>query len=256
MTAGRSFVAAGIVGVMVWALKRELEYHEGQGGDAALLKSNFVPGRVAEPKSSDRGQMISAALNLFSNFNLGERQPTGEQAGQALGTRYAPARGGTGGITNLLGLIRSKEAPRGYDDYYRGSKIPPPRRLTTMTIREVLDWQDKSVAAGSASSAAGGYQIIRKTLRGLVGKGHARLDEKFSPKVQDRLALALLNQRGLQSYRDGYLSSEQFANNVAKEWASFPVVTGAKKGRSYYAGDGLNQALIGVDAVMNAVRAI
>lgn len=69
----------------------------------------------------------------------------------------------------LLDFIGSIEAPRGYDDYYRGVSSPPPRPLTTMTVREVLAWQDR-IDRYSKSEAAGRFQIIEDTLRGLVRK--------------------------------------------------------------------------------------
>ena len=70
------------------------------------------------------------------------------------------------------------------------------------------------------------------------------------------MALALLERRGLSKYKAGKISAEQFGNNLAKEWASFPVVTGSKRGRSYYAGDGLNKAHLGVSEVMDVVKAL
>ena len=52
------------------------------------------------------------------------------------------------------------------------------------------------------------------------------------------------------------MSTEDFANNIAKEWASMPVVTGAAKGKSYYGGDGINKSLVSVDAFLDAVRSV
>jgi hypothetical protein len=51
------------------------------------------------------------------------------------------------------------------------------------------------------------------------------------------------------------MTAEAFANSLAKEWASLPVVTGKKKGQSYYSGDGLNKALVNVEPFLAAVRA-
>lgn len=65
-----------------------------------------------------------------------------------------------------------------------------------------------------------------------------------------------MNRRGLGSYKSGKMSAEAFANNLAKEWAGLPVVSGPKKGRSYYAGDGLNGATVSVAEFMAAVRSV
>ena len=70
--------------------------------------------------------------------------------------------------TDLLTFIRTLEAPRGYGDYERRIRIPPPKPLTAMTVGEVLDWQVRLRRAGAISTAVGGYQII---LNSAVGAG-------------------------------------------------------------------------------------
>jgi hypothetical protein len=63
----------------------------------------------------------------------------------------------------------------------------------------------------------------------------------------------------------GRLSDVGFALNLAKEWASFPVLAPVqgqrrklKRGQSYYSGDGLNKALVKpevIEALLVAARA-
>jgi len=171
------------------------------------------------------------------------------------GGATATATQGGGNAGGLLDLIGRLEAPQGYAQVYGGTRLDPPRPITTMTVGEVLDWQSRSVAAGSASSAAGRYQIIRPTLSGLVSQGAVSRSDRFDQATQDRLAGVLMERRGLSSYRSGRMSAETFANNLAKEWASLPVVTGGKRGRSYYAGDGLNNALTTPDTVLKTIKA-
>lgn len=161
--------------------------------------------------------------------------------------------------TNLLNLIGSVEAPRGYDQVYGGSVIQPPRPITTITIAEVLDYQDASVRAGSKSSAAGRFQFIRSTLRSLVNEGHARLSDRFDVATQNKLGLALLNRRGLKSYKSGRITSRDFGQRLSQEWASLPAMTVDKKGRtakgqSYYAGDGLNKSLVSQDRLLAVIE--
>ena len=67
----------------------------------------------------------------------------------------------------MLNMIGALEAPAGYDQVYSGVVDHPPRRITTMTVDEVLAWQRQTVRT-SVSSAAGRYQIIRPTLQGLL----------------------------------------------------------------------------------------
>lgn len=163
----------------------------------------------------------------------------------------------------ILSLIGSVEAPKGFDQVYGGSAIVPHRPITGMTLKEVRDWQQRSVEAGSKSSAAGRFQIIRRTLDALVSKGVATWGDRFDQKTQKRLAIALMKGRGLEAFVSGSMSAKAFANNLAKEWASMPVVTPVQgrwrrvqPGETYYAGDGLNKALVTPDEVLAAIRQI
>jgi hypothetical protein len=123
--------------------------------------------------------------------------------------------------------------------------------LTNMTVLEVLKFQSSMRGAlGLESSAVGKYQIIQGTLQSLVSQGHVSLDEQFSPAVQDRLAIALLNRRGYQRYLQGALTVHEFADRVALEWASFPM----PDGRSYYAGVGSNKALVDRSTVVSTLQ--
>ncbi|MFQ6550513.1 hypothetical protein AADZ90_021430 [Aestuariibius sp. 2305UL40-4] len=128
----------------------------------------------------------------------------------------------------------------------------PKRPLTSMTIGEVLDWQD-SIDPLYMSEAAGAGQFLEDTLRDIYDDAGFDRNDLFNEEAQDALVLFLLRRRGFQRFLNGRLSTEAFANNLAKEWASLPVVTGAKKGRSYYAGDGLNKAHAGVDEILHAI---
>ena len=130
-----------------------------------------------------------------------------------------------------------------------------PAKLSAMTIAEVLAWQD-SIDAMYRSEAAGRYQIMEDTLRSLYREAGMTGADLFDRAGQDRLAVALLKRRGLDMFLDGRLSAEAFANNLAREWASLPMVSGPKRGRSYYDGDGLNKAGVDVAPFIAAVRAI
>lgn len=125
-----------------------------------------------------------------------------------------------------------------------------------MTIKEVLGWQGLAIAMGYKSTAAGKYQIIRKTLIGVCQGGGIPLESLFDEEGQDRIARKLLERRGLDFYIEGTMKAETFANHLAKEWASLPCVSGPKKGRSYYSGDGLNKALVDVQPFLDAVASV
>ncbi len=122
-----------------------------------------------------------------------------------------------------------------------------------MTVAEVLEWQEAHVGAGSVSNAVGKYQIIRPTLTGLVDQLNIDQVERFDEALQDRLAIALLERRGAQDYVNENLSREQFAANLAKEWAALPKVIGPNPDDSYYESDGINKSNISVDEVFQCL---
>ena len=74
-----------------------------------------------------------------------------------------------------------------------------PRNLVTMSLDQVDAMQSAMLKHPDnkfGSSAAGRYQIVQKTLRGLRGKLGLKGDEFFDGNMQDRLAEELLRQRG------------------------------------------------------------
>lgn len=144
-----------------------------------------------------------------------------------------------------------------YDVVWGGIKAKhrPPKSLRTMTVAEVLAWQD-SIDPLYRSEAAGRYQIMEDTLRVAAPAAGVKPTERFDEKTQDRLAVHLMRGRGLDLYLNGAITAEHFANQLAREWASLPVVTGKKKGRSFYDGDGLNKSLVDVGPFLAAVRSV
>lgn len=171
----------------------------------------------------------------------------------------------------LLNLIASGESSRSGGDPYCSlypSTYEP--RLVTMTINQVIDFQRYRTASrssgglGIASSACGRYQFIRKTLEGIVSQVGLDRNTRFTPQVQDYLILETLKRsRGLDSWKSGGISDEQFQLNLAKEFASVPVpfnTQGAnravQKGESYYAGDRLNASHHNADVFLQNLKDI
>lgn len=153
-------------------------------------------------------------------------------------------------------IVRAENGGRlNWDSVYGGIRMAdrPTFPVTSMKVREVLAWQQKVRSKGYPSSAVGGPQFIYKTLVSLIPR-YAGMDDLFDETTQRNLALALLRGRGLDTYLAGKVSAEAFADALAREWASLPVIIGPKAGRSYYAGDGLNKALVTIEATLAAVR--
>ena len=152
----------------------------------------------------------------------------------------------------LLATIARGESGGNYNAYF-GSPANSTIRFTDMTVAEVLAWQEDYVRRGSISNAVGKYQIIRPTLVGLVNQLGIDATERFDENLQDRLAIALLERRGSVDYVNSKLSREDFAANLAKEWAALPKVLGPNPHDSYYASDGINKSRVSVDEVYSAL---
>lgn len=157
--------------------------------------------------------------------------------------------------TALLTTIARGESHGNYNAYF-GHTNNRTIDFTTMPVRQVLSWQQRYTATGQPSNAVGKYQFIYPTLKGLVEELHINEDELFSPALQDRLAIKLIQRRGLVDFMRGRISREEFAHNLSREWAALPRVLGDNPNASYYAGDGLNQALISVHDTLAAIDSL
>jgi len=150
------------------------------------------------------------------------------------------------GVGDILNLIARYEAPGGYNQYYTAAPFAPPRRLTSLTIGEVLIWQQKLRSRGTKSTAVGRYQIIYKTLRSMVNTGVLPKTALFNAANQDRLARALL--KPCLAYQK-FNSLAPFGNCLAGIWAAFPMHSGPLKGKSKYHAVAQNRALVSVKTV-------
>ena len=171
------------------------------------------------------------------------------------------------GAAILLDFIRQTEVGRSdrasYDVIYANKQGRLAKPLTSMTYGEIVDAQ-KGWSKNHGSSAAGGYQFMRATLIGLAKEITViRGDQVFDPDLQDRLGYHLLKRRGYERFVTGQISMTAFGKALAQEWASFPVLApteGQKRsvarGETYYAGDGLNEALVKPETVEAVLRQV
>ena len=155
----------------------------------------------------------------------------------------------------LLDLIARVESKGNYNAYF-GNAGNSSITFTEMSIADVLSWQEDFVAAGHPSSAVGRYQIISTTLKSLVQQLDIDTNQPFNETMQDKMAVALLERRGATEYVNNQIDGRQFAAELAKEWAALPKIIGDRPEQSYYAGDGLNRALVKVDEVLRAVGGV
>lgn len=156
-----------------------------------------------------------------------------------------------GKIGEVLDLIAGPES-RGHYDIMFGSRRHP--EILDMTITELFKFQrdykaGKITGRPMETAASGRYQFMPKTLAEcVVGLGMNPNKEKFSPENQDKLIIyRLRSTRRLDDWLSGKISNQQFMDNLAMEFASFPAPS--KGGRSWYDKVGSNKAGISVAAV-------
>lgn len=261
-----------------------------------VLQKPFIPGspypepilnranKVAAPEpvakstsivpSVDPGSMGSSGYSANDHESEGcdnpalvisiRRAPEGESNDAV----NSATQGSLAPLLNFIGNLESK----GYDDIVGlvSRSRYPTKRITQMTMQEVLDWQE-SVDKFQLSEAVGRYQIVEDTLRGYNNdkeKGPGRplytraglsASSLFSPENQDKMATVLIRARGLDTFLNSPLASdrEKFANNLAKEFASLPIVSGRNAGKSANQGDKAgNRALTTIQAYLDAIDAV
>lgn len=141
-------------------------------------------------------------------------------------------------LAGLLDIIGAVEAgTKGYDAVQLRARIKPPRPPSTLTLGEILDWIE---ATPRQQHAIGRYQIIPSTLRSLIRQMDISPETRFSPQLQDAMALRLLKDAGLRDFAAGRKTADEFMDAVAWIWAGLPLRTG----RSAYHGFNGNYAVI------------
>lgn len=168
------------------------------------------------------------------------------------------------GAVLLLDFIADFESNGDYRVIYGNHQTQLPEPITGMTLNALLAAQ-AGWGARWGSSAAGRYQFMPPTLKGLMKQMHLTGDELFSPDMQDMLGFKLLAGRGYAKFKSGAASREEFGKQLAMEWASLPVLATTQgahrivaRGETYYAGDKLNRALVKperVEALLDKVAA-
>ena len=202
--------------------------------------ANHTEFRELQNDIKTRGRTAARDSRDYSKFNEGAAVQAAKMGEPVLGKNIYNSQ--------MLELIGKGESGGDYNRVYGKAKRID---LTNMTINEVVAWQkDYTSNQGSASSAAGKYQVIRKTLEASVREMGLSGNEKFDPAMQDKIAKHLLDKRGYTAVLEGRMSEEKFANNAASEWASLKKTNG----RGAYDGDGLNAGKISAGQTIGATR--
>lgn len=149
---------------------------------------------------------------------------------------------------DILALIRRHESAENYN-IANGSRAVD---FTSMTVNDVIAWQQQDERTnGNMSAAAGAYQIIRTTLTGLRDSMGLTGNEKFDEAMQDRMATKLMEQRGYRKFLSGEISGKEFMHELSREWAAIPKDF---SNLSHYAGDGVNAAQTKAGTVIDVLK--
>jgi muramidase (phage lysozyme) len=155
-----------------------------------------------------------------------------------------------------------KDGNRGYDTIFgHRQKNLAALKTKPITKRTVDEWIATMPWWGGRSSASGRYQFMKATLKDLKAQLGLRGAQVMDENLQDRLGYHLLRRRGYDKWISGQMSDADFSTNLAKEWASLPVLKAMKghhrtitRGQSYYVGDALNKSLVKPEKFEQALR--
>jgi len=154
----------------------------------------------------------------------------------------------------ILNTIYGVESNNNYDAWNNSAKNPPQKDLTSLTVKEIMDYQ-----GNNKGPAAGAGQIKFDTLSYLINAGTLSEDDLFTAATQDIANNKLLDRRGFNSWLSGDLSDLDFGDNIASEWASIPLLSsmttpnGVEKERGESRYGGSNKALLGADVWENVL---
>jgi conjugal transfer mating pair stabilization protein TraG len=161
----------------------------------------------------------------------------------------------------ILDMIAEKESHGNYNAVIGHINGYHGKDITDMTIRQIYSLMDEVLYKHTPrmpSTAMGRYQIIRKTMKSLAEILKLNVDrDKFTPVLQDRMAVELLKVRNYQKWWLKKMGTIDFAHHLSKEWASLPDPY--KGGRSHYdgiAGNHAGMSLAHVYATLDKARSL
>jgi len=169
------------------------EISEGRPFDEAAESARVAAGEV---------ERLNRVYTQYQN----SRRPEAIAAWKDVEFRAGAADAAKKGLRDLIGYAEGTDKGRGYNetlDYgeWTGGDV----NLVAMTLDQVLALQAQMLANpenrarhgnGAGSSAVGRYQIVSKTLRGLMAQMGLSGSELFSADLQDQMADILIEGRG------------------------------------------------------------
>jgi conjugal transfer mating pair stabilization protein TraG len=229
----------------------DTEYAQKRG---ALLAAEGPMGEpIAELLERAAASTQDTDLRLIGRYNAATAPADTNSTGLAPLSPPALSQGSvTGGRAGaVLDLIATAES-RGNYNAWHGNAAQRDVDLSALSVNEVRALQAELVRS-TGGSAIGRYQILDDTLGSLATRLGLSGDERFTPALQDRLALQLARDASLDRWLEGRLSDDQFARNLSQIWAGLPT---DETNRSAYEGIAGNRATIRYDAMLASLRSI
>lgn len=236
-TLQKTILSVIVIADHLWTALKGKKHESGLGWKEHLEKELAELEKLHFDEKAERDRKREEAKKAIADEQAKEKAvaPSGAPTPTKLPTAIAPQE------KELLNVIargegtsdeqaRKKGYSSGYDvtlgyGAYGGKTAKP---LTEMTLAEIEQHQTKMLADPKNklnSSALGKYQFTRSTLFG-SGKDIGELarlgiskDEKFTPELQDRLALSLIWKQ-TEQFKKGSISQSQYQNVLAGRWAS------------------------------------
>lgn len=261
LTGGFSLIVSTVL--FLWSVKEIYELYDlvfGEGGlydEVMNDKDETSPTRAySEDEISKQQQILHNAEmtygTLYGNKNASQEEVAkAKRIFESERSKFAKMTGASAGAGTFAGeesdLSRAlldqiakgeSESSGGYNAMNQGgtkdrgiigsgnSEKIIGKKLTDMTIGEILMRGKKPLGNEDRIFAAGRYQITPNTLQELVASGVAKPEDKFDEKTQDKLGLALLEKRGLSRFQQGNMSAEDFQNSLSKEWGAIANTSG------------------------------
>lgn len=172
-------------------------------GEAKRLIQNLINGQLTE----NQRKRLSGEWRAPSDSTQFINMSVTDLQRKALGViaRYEDAGAGYNAV-NQIG-IKGGRGVKGFSGDFRQMKQHQGKDLTSLTVGEIMALQydnrtlsDQQWINQGRLHAVGRYQFIGPTLRGLVQRLGIDPKAKFTPELQDRLALSLLKSGGLSQW--------------------------------------------------------
>ena len=160
---------------------------------ALLANTLDTVNAAAEPPEAPAAAEHAEAGNSSEANGQGQQGDHGSGTGTSGGTdsnqsaesESSHESDNAGNYDALLNLIAGPESGGNYNAYY-GHADNKSIDFTSMSVTEVINWQTDFRASGKASTAVGKYQILQKTLIGLMEQYKLSYDSKFDKEFTGR----------------------------------------------------------------------